>query len=129
MLALLVLAWDRASGVGPEEAREIAILKAVGWSTAEVLKTRLLEATLVGALGTAAGLVLAYAWVFVLGAPGLRPALAGWSVLYPDAPLTPMVDVAQLAGIALAVLAPFVALTIVPAWRAASKDPVQVLRG
>jgi len=38
------------------------------------------------------GLLLGYAWVFWLGAPGLRPALVGWSVLYPRAALTPVVD-------------------------------------
>ena len=129
LLALLVLAWDRVSGVGPEEKREIAILKAVGWSTRDVLSAKVLEATLVGAFATAIGIVLAYAWVFWLGAPGLRPTLVGWSVLYPEGPLTPMVDIAQLLGITLAVLAPFVGLSIVPAWRAASVDPMDAMRG
>ncbi len=129
ILALLILAWDRASGLGPEERREIAILKATGWSTRDVLSVKMLEALLVGALGTAAGLFLAYGWVFVIGAPGLRPALVGWSVLYPEAPLTPMVDAAQLLAVALSVLAPFVALSIVPAWRAAGIDPMDAMRG
>jgi ABC-type lipoprotein release transport system permease subunit len=129
LLALLVLAWDRASGLGPEERREIAILKAVGWSTSDVLWAKLFESLVVGILATVAGLVLAYAWVFWLGAPGLRPTLVGWSVLYPESPLTPMVDAAQLLAIALAVLAPFVGLSIVPAWRAASLDPMEAMRG
>ena len=61
-----------------------------------------------GALATGVGLLLAYAWVFWLGAPGLRPTLVGWSVLYPEGPLTPMVDLTELLGITLAVLGPFV---------------------
>jgi ABC-type lipoprotein release transport system permease subunit len=129
ILALLILAWDRASGLAPDEKREIAILKAVGWSTRDVLTAKMLEALLVGAAGTALGLVLAYLWVFLLGAPGLRPAIVGWSVLYPEAPLTPMVDVAQLVAIATSVLAPFVALSIVPSWRAAGIDPMDAMRG
>lgn len=128
ILALLVLAWDRASGVGPEERKEIAILKAVGWSISDVLLSKLYEALLVGALATSLGLLLGYAWVFWLGAPGLRAALAGWSVLYPRAPLTPAVDVAQLLGISLGVLGPFVALSVVPAWRAAATDPMEAMR-
>jgi ABC-type lipoprotein release transport system permease subunit len=123
------LAWDRASGLAPDERKEIAILKAVGWSTRDVLGAKMLEALLVGGAGTALGLLIAYAWVFLLGAPGLRPAIVGWSVLYPDAPLTPMVDPAQLVAIALCVLAPFVALSIVPAWRAAGIDPMEAMRG
>ena len=128
-LALLVLAWDRASGLAPEEKKEIAILKAVGWSNADVLWAKLYESLLVGAVATGVGLLLAYAWVFPLGAPGLRAAIAGWSVLYPEGALTPEVDAAQLLAIACAVLGPFVALSIVPAWRAASLDPMESMRG
>jgi len=128
ILALLVLAWDRASGIGPDERREIAVLKAVGWSTSDVLWAKLFESLLVGASATALGLLLGYAWIFWLGAPGLRPALVGWSVLYPRAALTPAVDVAQLLGISLAVLGPFALLSIVPAWRAATADPLETMR-
>jgi ABC-type lipoprotein release transport system permease subunit len=39
------------------------------------------------------------------------------------------VDVAQLLAIALAVLGPFLALSVVPAWRAASIDPLESMRG
>ena len=128
ILALLVLAWDRASGINTDERREIAILKAVGWSTADVLWAKLFESILVGAAATAGGLLLGYAWVFWLGAPGLRPALVGWSVLYPRASLTPVVDVAQLLGVTIAVLGPFVLLSVVPAWRAATADPLESMR-
>lgn len=128
ILALLVLAWDRASGLGSEERKEIAILKAVGWSTADVLWAKLFESILVGACATALGLLLGYAWVFWLGAPGLRPALVGWSVLYPRSSLTPAVDAAQLIGVATAVMGPFVLLSIVPAWRAATLDPLESMR-
>jgi ABC-type lipoprotein release transport system permease subunit len=129
ILALLVLAWDRASGLAPEEKREIAILKAVGWSNADVLWAKLYESLLVGAAATGIGLLLGYAWVFPFGAPGLRAAIAGWSVLYPAGTLTPEVDFAQLLAIACAVLGPFVALSVVPAWRAASLDPMESMRG
>jgi ABC-type lipoprotein release transport system permease subunit len=128
LLALLVLAWDRASGLGPEEKREIAILKAVGFSTKDVLLVKMLESLLVASASAALGLALGYAWVFVLGAPGLRPAIVGWSVLYPEGPLTPEVDLAQLIAIAFAVVAPFVGLSIVPAWRAATMDPMEAMR-
>jgi ABC-type lipoprotein release transport system permease subunit len=128
ILALLVLAWDRASGLGPDERKEIAVLKAVGWSTSDVLWAKLFESLLVGASATALGLLLGYAWIFWLGAPGLRPALVGWSVLYPRAALTPAVDVAQLLGISVVVMGPFALLSVVPAWRAATADPLETMR-
>lgn len=127
-LALLVLAWDRLAGVGDAERREIAVLKAVGWSTSDVLGEKLFEALLVALFATACGLALGYVWVFGLGAPLFRPALAGFGVLYPEAALVPRVDTAQLLGIALAVTGPFVALSIVPAWRASQVDPMDAMR-
>jgi ABC-type lipoprotein release transport system permease subunit len=129
LLALLVLGWDRVSALGPEEKREVAVLKAVGWSTADVLSAKLLESVLVALVASSLGLAIAYAWVFPLGAPGLRPTLAGWSVLYPEGTLTPAVDLAELVSLALGVVAPFVGLSIVPAWRAASTDPMAGMRG
>lgn len=129
LIALVVLALDRSSGLSPEERREIAILKAVGFSIRDVLLSRMLEALLVACAATAAGLLLAYAWVFWAGAPGLRGALVGWSVLYPQTKLTPAVDLAQLLGIAAATVGPFVGLSILPAYRAAIVEPMEAMRG
>lgn len=49
-------------------------------------------------------------------------------MLFPDAPFVPEVDLAQLFGIAGAVVAPYVGLSIVPSWRAAIVDPMQSMR-
>jgi ABC-type lipoprotein release transport system permease subunit len=128
ILCLLILASDKLGGLGPSERREIAVEKAVGWSTADVLYAKLYESVLLGVLGVGFGIALAYAWVFLLGAPLLREVLSGWSVLYPRAPLTPAIDPADLLGLAAMVLAPFIAVSIVPAWRAAITDPMQAMR-
>lgn len=128
LIALLAIAWDRLSGLGPAERREIAVLKASGWSTAHVVAEKLYEALLVGAGAGALGLVAGYLWAFGLGAPGLREVLAGWSVLYPETRLTPAVDAAQLFGLLGLVTAPYLALSVGPAWRAATIDPLEAMR-
>jgi lipoprotein-releasing system permease protein len=128
LLVMLLLAWDKMAGTGPSERHEIAVEKAVGWSTADVLYAKLYESALVGILGFGAGIVVAYGWVFLLEAPFLREVLSGWSVLYPRVALTPSIDPADLAGLAAMVLAPFIAAAIVPAWRAAIVDPMQAMR-
>jgi hypothetical protein len=128
LLAFLVLAWDRSSGLSAEERREISVLKAIGFPTRDIVFIRMNESLVLSVAATAVGLALAYGWVFVFGAAGLRTAIAGFGVLQGEAPLVPTVDAAQLFGIALGVVAPFVALSILPAWRAATLDPMDGMR-
>jgi ABC-type lipoprotein release transport system permease subunit len=128
LLVLLVLAQDRSSGLGAPERREIAVLKAAGWSSGDVLVVKLFEATLLALGATALGMALGFAWVFALGAPGLREALAGWATLYPALTLTPQVTLGQLLGIQALVAGPYVALAVAPAWRASTLDPMEAMR-
>ncbi|MCW8893618.1 MAG: ABC transporter permease, partial [Deltaproteobacteria bacterium] len=37
LIAFCILAWDKATGITAEEKREIGVLKALGWETADVL--------------------------------------------------------------------------------------------
>lgn len=129
LAAFLLLAWERLTGIGDRERREIGVLKAVGWSTTDVLWARLWEALVVAVFGSWIGLLGAYGYVFVAQAPGLAGALLGWSALYPAMDLVPAVDAAQLFSLLGMVIVPFVGISIVPAWRAAMVDPDQAMRG
>src|SRR5262249_49112941 len=108
--------------------REIGVLKAIGWTTSNVLTARLTEAGLVAIAGTMIGLALAYLHAFVLGAPLLAPALFGWSNLRPALVLTPNTDPFELLVLVALVAIPFAGISIVPAWRAANVDPDRLLR-
>ncbi|MCC7541809.1 MAG: FtsX-like permease family protein [Deltaproteobacteria bacterium] len=129
LAAMLVLAWDRMTGLGAAERREIGILKSLGWSTADLLAAKVWEATLLGVLATVLGVGAAYVYVFLAEAPGLSDVLLGWSSFYPPLDLRPTVTGTQVLTIVSASVVPFVALSVVPAWRAASADPDSALRG
>ena len=129
LAALLLLTWERLTGLGESERREIGILKAIGWETRDVLTARLWESGVVAGSGTVLGLLTAYAYVFLAGAPGLADAMLGWSQLSPPMTLVPAVDLGQLLALGGAVVVPFVAVSIVPAWRAAMMDPDRAMRG
>lgn len=128
LIALLVLAWDRMTGLSSDERREIAALKGVGWSTRDVLVVRLIESAVIAAFAVLLGAIVANVYVYGLGAPGLFHALRGWSVLAPTIRPVPSGDGASVLAIVALTVLPWLAVSIVPAWRAAVVDPAEALR-
>jgi len=129
LIAFAILAWDKATGLSAEEKREIGILKAVGWDTADVLELKVWEGAVISVSALLLGLIAAMIHVFVLGAPVLRPVLRGWSVLFPELRPAPHVDPYLLFAIAFLTVVPYIAATVAPAWKAATTDPESVVRG
>lgn len=129
LIAFCILAWDKATGVSVEEKREIGILKALGWETADVLTSKFWEGLVISLSAFLIGIIAAWLHVFVFGAPALAPLLKGWSVLYPDFTLSPSVDLYQLFVLAVLTIFPYLACTLIPAWKTAVTDPELALRG
>ncbi len=59
---------------------------------------------------------------------GRVTVLRGWSTLYPDFRLVPVVDPYQLATLFFLTVVPYTVATVVPCWRAATIDPDSVMR-
>jgi ABC-type lipoprotein release transport system permease subunit len=128
ILALLVLAWDRLTGLSPDQRKEIAVLKTVGFSTEELLRIRLIEALILALTAWLFATLCAGLYVDVLGAPGLLNVLLGWSALRPVmGPLHSGFSGNTLVVVAL-VIAPWMVVALVPAWRSASIEPAEVLQ-
>jgi ABC-type lipoprotein release transport system permease subunit len=128
VLAFVVFAWDKASGLSAEERREIGILKAVGWETGDVIRMKFWEGALVSLTAFLLGYLAAYGHVFFADAVLFEPVLKGWAVLYPHFQLVPTVDGLQLATLFFFTVFPYTVATIVPIWRAAITDPDTVMR-
>ncbi|MFZ5775441.1 MAG: ABC transporter permease [Thermodesulfobacteriota bacterium] len=129
LAAFVILAWDKASGISPEERREIAIQKILGWQTADVLAVRCWESCLVSGLALLLGLTAAFIHVAFFGAALFRPILLGWSVLTPTLRLPPSLAIADLLLLAAFTVLPYLAATVVPAWRNATVPTDSALGG
>ena len=128
LLAFLILAWDKASGLSQDEKREIGILKAIGWETSDVILMKFWEGLVISLSAFSAGIILAYGHVFFTKSFLFEPVLKGWSVLYPDFRLIPFIDPSQVATLFFLTVVPYTVATIIPSWSAATIDPDAVMR-
>ncbi len=129
LLSFLMLAWDKASGLSADERREIGILRASGWTVEDVLTLKFWEALALSSAAAMGGMIAGYLHALLSGPGIFRPVLMGWSTRFPDFPLAPVLDPLQALAVLLAVVAPYLAVVLVPAWRAAVTDPDQAIRG
>jgi len=128
LAAFAILAWDKASGLSPEEKREIGILKILGWETGDILAVRFWESTLVSALAFIIGCTGAYIHVAFFDATLLKKVMVGWSVIHPTFRLLPSVTLADLLLIFTFSVLPYLGATVIPAWRCATVPPDSVIR-
>ena len=129
IIALCIMAWDKATGISAEEKQEIGILKAIGWDTGDVLVLKFWEGVIVSLSSFMTGLVLSYIHVFYFDAFILSTILKGWSVLFPDFQLIPSVNVLHVLAMFFLTVVPYIASTVIPTWKTAVADPESVMRG
>jgi ABC-type lipoprotein release transport system permease subunit len=128
VVAFCILAWDKATGISAEEKREIGILKAIGWDTADVLELKFWEGAALSLTSFLLGLIAAFVHVFFFNASLLSPVIKGWSVLFPESRLIPYIDLYQVAVMGVLTIVPYIASTVIPSWKTAITDPESVMR-
>lgn len=136
MLIVIVAAFNIVSSLVmlvKDKSKDIAVLRTFGVSRRSMMRIFILSGTSIGAIGAAVGTVLG-----VIVAIYIEPIRKGvqWLTgrdlfpadLYYLSELPSKLSVTSVVGIAaLAIALAFVA-TLYPAWKAASTDPVDVLR-
>ena len=128
LIAFAILAWDKASGLSLEEKREIGILKILGWETGDIMAVRFWESTLVSSLAFILGCTAAYIHVAFFDATLLKPVMVGWSVIHPPFKLLPAITLGDLMLIFTLSVLPYLAATVIPAWRCSTVPPDSVIR-
>ncbi len=128
VLAFILFAWEKAAGLSPDERRELGILKATGWETADVILLKGYEAMGVSLAAFGLGAGLAVLMLASPHPPAVLSALLGWSTQYPPFRPAAAVGAYQVATLFCLAVFPYLAATIIPAWRAATTDPDTVMR-
>ena len=115
------------------KTRDIAILRTMGASRGSMMRIFVTVGTTIGALGIGAGLVLGFITLFYRqGVVGFLGYVSGQQIWDPSmrflTDLPAKTDPVEVFGIAAMALGFSFLATLYPAWKAASTDPVQVLR-
>lgn len=128
LFSFFMIVYDKSSGLHSEEKREIGILKAVGWSTNDILKWKFYESTIISLSSYLVGFMLSFFYIYILKAPLLKELFLGTSELKPDFNIPFTLDLSLMAIIFFICIPIYIAATIFPSWRASVREADEVLR-
>lgn len=128
LLAFLIMAWERASGISADEKKELGILKGGGWQVEDVLWLRFWEAFTLSVSATLMGLIVGFVHIFYFDAVFLKPLFIGWSALYPKYHLTPSFSWEAVLMVLIISTVPYLTAAVIPAWRGAVTDPAEIMQ-
>ena len=127
LATFVLILYGRYSMVYSTQKRHIGLLRALGWSIHNVLKFKFIETLLVVLISYILGVVIAYGYVFVLGAPLLKEVFLGGENLFNSVTFVPVLDFSVLASIFLMYALPFVAAVLIPVWKISVTDPKEAM--
>ena len=115
------------------KTRDIAILRTMGATRSGLMKVFVTVGVTIGALGTVAGLVLGAIFLFFRqGVVNFIQVVTGQNLWDPSirflTELPSKTDPVEVVAVTIMALGLSFLATLYPAWKAASTDPVQVLR-
>ncbi len=124
-LSLLMVASVRQT-MG--QRRHIGLLKALGWTTPDIVRLQLYRALVAGFPAAALGMAAAHLLVFWPGTPWLGFLLPAWESRPPSLHLNPAGSLSVLLQVTALVLIPYLTAVLWPAIRLAAVDPEGFLR-
>jgi ABC-type lipoprotein release transport system permease subunit len=129
LISVAIIAFNQTVVVGHESKFEVGLLKALGFSTSDIIQVRLAESAVLGVIAGVVGLTFGIIYDSVLGAPVLREFMMGWATLYPGFS-TPVFISAQTVLFTFAItIVPLLFATVIPSWLNATVDPDIAMRG
>lgn len=128
LFSFFMIIYDKSSGLNSEEKREIGILKAIGWSTNDILKWKFYESIIISSIAFLLGFILSFLYIYLFKAPFLKDLFLGTSSLKPDFNISFNLNIELLAIVFFICIPIYIAATIFPSWRASVGEADEVLR-
>lgn len=127
LAGVLLIAGSVRDRIG--RRREVGLLKAMGWTTGDVVRLHLIRSVAIGLPATALGMFLAYLLVLWPGVSWPGALLFGWQGRPPILNLNPSGAFLILVEVGALVFVPWLAATLWPALRGATADPQELIQG
>ena len=128
IFTFFIIIYDKVSGMTSYEQKEIAILKAIGWSIDDILLAKFYEGFIISIFAYLVGVIFALVYVYIFQAPLLSNIFLGFDniVLKPYLPF--VFDIQSLSLVFFISVPIFIASIIFPSWRVATCDTDEILR-
>lgn len=128
ILTFLLILYQRYSMINSSDKKEIAILKAVGWSIKDILKLKVFENFLVAFFSFSIGIILSFIYIFVAKAPFLMQIFLGFSNLDFSYELTPYIPFGSIVTLFIFYVVPFLCVILIPVWKIATVDVIKSIK-
>jgi ABC-type lipoprotein release transport system permease subunit len=129
LISVALIAFNQTVVVGHESKFEVGLLKALGFSTSDVIQVRLFESTILGVIAGSIGLAGGIIFDIVLNAPIFRDFMLGWAVLYPNFAVPTYISAQTILLTYIITTVPLLFATVIPSWINATVDPDIAMRG
>lgn len=129
LMAVAIVAFNQTVVVGHESKFEVGLLKALGFSTSDVIQIRLIESAILGVIAGTVGIAFGIFYDTILRAPVIGDYMLGWAVLYPNYSVPLYINAQTILLIYAITIVPLLFATVIPSWLNASVDPDIAMRG
>lgn len=129
LISAALIAFNQSVVVGHESRFEVGLLKALGFSTSDVIQIRLTESALLGAIAGSIGILFGVIYDVFLNAPIFRDFMIGWAKLYPSFTVPIYISFQTILLTYVITIVPLLFATVIPSWINATVDPDLAMRG
>jgi ABC-type lipoprotein release transport system permease subunit len=128
LTTFLLLLYQRYSMIKTEDAKEIAILRSLGWQIKEIIWFKILENFILVFFAYLTGVTAALIYVYYFNAPLLKYIFVGFNNLNIDASFSPSIQLSDLSLLFIFFVVPFLLAVVIPVWKLAITEPNEVMK-